>query len=96
VTVGNESKPTNPLIHYPTAPLQFSVPIYGGEYTRRGANLDLAMLPLSDAPYLRQAFAAMQGKTPAEQTEALGKIAHWTGALRRPVCGPLGSVCGPW
>jgi len=35
---------------------QFSVPIYGGEYTRRGANLDLARLPLSNAPFLRRSF----------------------------------------
>ena len=27
---------------------QFSVPLYGGEFTRRGSNLDLAWLPLSD------------------------------------------------
>ena len=26
---------------------QFSVPIYGGEYTRRGSNLDLAKIPLA-------------------------------------------------
>ena len=33
---------------------QFSVPLYGGEYTRRGSNLDLANLPLaaSNMPYI--------------------------------------------
>jgi hypothetical protein len=32
---------------------QWSVPIYGGEYTRRGNNLDTARLPLSDMPFIR-------------------------------------------
>ena len=28
---------------------QFSVPLYGGEYTRRGSNLDLAKIPLNNS-----------------------------------------------
>ena len=55
---------------------QFSVPLYGGEYTRRGNNLDTALLPLSDAPFLiRQLRLIRQGK-PADKKAALLALAH--------------------
>lgn len=60
---------------------QFSVPLYGAEYTRRGANLDLADIPLSNAPYLRLAFeriGAMRDKN--AQSAALQRLAGWTDA----------------
>jgi len=57
---------------------QFSVPIYGGEYTRRGANLDTAHLALSDAPFLRGQFATIRKlPTPAAQSVALAQLAAW-------------------
>eukprot|EP00041_Stephanoeca_diplocostata_P026366 m.709808 g.709808 ORF g.709808 m.709808 type:complete len:508 (-) comp22947_c0_seq1:982-2505(-) len=57
---------------------QFSVPIYGGEYTRRGNTLDTAKLPLSNAPFLRRRFAEihdMQNKS--AQIAALTVIVNW-------------------
>jgi len=60
---------------------QFSVPIYGSEYTRRGANLDTAHLPLSDAPALRSSFATVrQLPTNEAKAAALAKIASWRDA----------------
>eukprot|EP01047_Picozoa_sp_COSAG01_P038461 COSAG01_NODE_3123_length_6553_cov_9.997676_2_plen_414_part_00 len=59
---------------------QFSVPIYGGEYTRRGNNLDLAHMPLSNAPFLRKQIANLSGAglAPAELGERLVALAAWT------------------
>ena len=56
---------------------QFSVPVYGGEYTRRGNNLDTALLPLSDAPYLRRQFRLIRaGPRGAERKAAVAALAH--------------------
>jgi hypothetical protein len=60
---------------------QFSVPIYGGEYTRRGSNLDLAKMPLSNAPYLLQSFVEIRKKSsPEEQAQMLTQLAYWDDA----------------
>ena len=57
---------------------QFSVPLYGGEYTRRGNTLDTARMPLSDAPYMRAALTAARA-APAEDARraALAALAEW-------------------
>jgi len=54
---------------------QFSVPIYGGEYTRRGNTLDTARLPLSNAPYIRHVLSHARNLThSAEQHRALSAL----------------------
>ena len=60
---------------------QFSVPLYGGEFTRRGANLDLAKMPLSNAPFLRTSFAAIRAlPSAAEKGAKIKELATWQDA----------------
>lgn len=57
----------------------FSVPIYGGEYTRRGNTLDTAKLPLSNAPFLRAQFAEIRTlNNKSAQIAALTTIVTWS------------------
>ena len=58
---------------------QFSVVYYGSEYTRRGANLDTARLPLSNAPYMRSIFANLSsnGRSEQAQWDILHSLAYW-------------------
>ena len=60
---------------------QFSVPIYGSEYTRRGATLDSARFAQSDAPHLRVAIAAARKEAakdgPAAAKKDLATVVNW-------------------
>lgn len=61
--------------------MQLSVPRYQAKAVNRGANLDLIDTPLTDAPWLREQFAAI-AKLPAEtdRRQRLDAIVHWNDA----------------
>ena len=65
---------------------QFSVPIYGSEYTRRGANLDLAHLPLaaSNMPFIYERLQL------AKRSPWLGRRAMAPASHRRAALAVLG------
>jgi hypothetical protein len=61
--------------------MQLSVPHYFAEYTVRGANLDTALLPLNNGPYLLRRFAEVQeapaNASQATQWAALRALLEW-------------------
>ena len=72
---------------------QFSVPLYGGEYTRRGNTLDTARLSLSDAPYLRNVFGKIRAMTDAGKARtALASLASWQTSAAGDFYDDLGEV----
>jgi len=64
--------------------LQLSVPLYHAENWERGADLDRAETPLTDAAWLLRAMdAALKQPTEAERQVALNALVHW----QHPVAG---------
>jgi hypothetical protein len=61
---------------------QFSVPIYGGEYTRRGSNLDLARLPLaaSNMPYISERLQLVTAAGAASAAAIVAELCSHTAA----------------
>jgi hypothetical protein len=53
---------------------QFSVNLYGAEYTRRGANLDMAHLPVTNAPFLRRELRNISALPPSASPEAWQRL----------------------